>query len=102
MEEQAAYYVTTELFDHNLGYKVTLKLISGVKEFFRDIKTEEKLNYGMLPSTPKFNTYLQFIGMGIAQVPLPPSAPCGSPGPCTSANAPTSSNTCTTTSCGHQ
>ena len=74
VEEQAAYYATIELFDHNLGYKVTSKLVSGVQEFFCDIKTEEQLNYGMLPSTPKFNTYLQLLGMGISQVP-PPLAP---------------------------
>ena len=75
VEEQAASYTTTELFNNNIGYKVTSRLISGVQEFFCDVKTEQQLNYGLLPSTPKFTTYLQFIGMGIAQLPLPLAPP---------------------------
>ena len=35
----------------------------------------------MLPSTPKFNTYLQFLVMGIAQVPLPLAPPAANQAP---------------------
>ena len=75
LEEQSIAYPTTDQFGHNIGYKVTSRLISGVQEFFCDVKTDQQLDYGLLPSTPKFITYLQFIVMGIAQVPLPLAPP---------------------------
>ena len=79
VEEQAASYATTDLFDHNLGYKVTSKLISAVQEIFRYIKTEDHLKYDMLPSTPKFYNYHQFMGMGIGQVSFPLAPPIAQP-----------------------
>lgn len=75
VEEQAEYYATTEHFDLNLGNQVTSKLISWVQEFFRNIMTEEQLHYGMLPGTSRFDNYLQFMGMGIGQTPLPLAPP---------------------------
>ena len=75
VEEQAIAYPTTDQFYHNIVYKVTSKIISGVQEFFQDVKTDQQLDYGLLPGTPKFTTYLQLIGMGISQVPLPIAPP---------------------------
>jgi hypothetical protein len=45
VEEQAAAYPTTKQLDHNIGYKVTSRLIRGVQEFFQDVKTEQQLTY---------------------------------------------------------
>jgi hypothetical protein len=50
---------------------VTSRLIKGVQEFFQDVKTDQQLTYGLLPSTPKFSNYLNFLGLGVAQAPYP-------------------------------
>jgi hypothetical protein len=71
VEEQAIAFPTTELFDLHKGNKVTSRLIKGVQEFFQDVITEQQLSYGLLPSTPKFSNYLNFLGLVVAQAPHP-------------------------------